>query len=153
MCNNTIAYAKYLQSDNSEYIFLNVLLPPTIQYTISKCQLLYYAHYLPHPLHIHYMLLHIRRHYCYCLNLAAYCHRHITSKRYMHLKTWKQKKQKKKMFTAETKLGRNVHCYSICKVLDFNQINFLPPSYYANSFTLGRNPTSTVTTARRITNG
>lgn len=154
LCNNTIAYAKYLQSDNYEYIFLNALLPTTIQYTLSKCQLLCYAHYLPHSLHIHYMLLHIRQHYCNCLNQAANCHITCTIKQIYTLKKnyspymclchilLTQKNMNKQDVHCRNKTWKKcqLYCYSICNVSDFNWINFLPQ--IMQIVTLGRNPTS-----------
>jgi hypothetical protein len=56
---------------------------------IFKCQLLCYTHYLPHPLHLHYMLLHIRQHYLNCLNLAAYYHITCNTKKTYALHTHK----------------------------------------------------------------
>jgi hypothetical protein len=59
----------------------------------------------------------------------------------------KEHKQKRSSLQKQTWKKSQLHSYSICKVSDFNQIKFPSPSHYTNSVTLGRNPTSTVTTA------
>lgn len=90
------------------------MLPTTLQHTISKCQLLCYAHFLTHPFHIHGMLLHIRQHYCNSINLAGYSHITCNSKKIYALKNnshsflsmpstvESREQEQKKMFTSET---------------------------------------------------
>jgi hypothetical protein len=109
---------------------------------------------------------HLKKHYCNCLNLAAYCHItcnikkiYAPKKNYSHTSLCRsilltQKNTNKKDVYCRNKTWKKCqfHCYSICKVSDFNQINFLPQHIMQILSHLGETQPA-VTTAHRITHG